>query len=239
MENNSSTDPPIKRSHIFVFPIFLIRAILWIPAVILLHYFLRMEVRGKGNLSSVPNGRVIFAANHCSELDPYAFQYALSFPSKFIPLYFVSLTKKYYSFKKFGIRSVYYGGLFFRLMGAYPVYKGLNNYEKAFTHHISILEKNHPVLIFPEGGMKKRAEIGEAKPGFIYLAKKTNAIIVPVKIEGTHDLDFKMVFSRQRKMKITFGKPMHHSELPGNCNQIIEEELFFGAQKIMQLIKQL
>ncbi|HCC05659.1 TPA: hypothetical protein DEP58_05180 [Patescibacteria group bacterium] len=227
-----------KPSHIFVIPVLIIRGILWFPALFLVHFFLRMEVKGKENLKDIPNGRVLFAANHSSEIDPYAFQYSLSFPSKFVPLYFVSLTTKYYPVAKFGLRSFIYGGLFFRLMGAYPVYKGLHDYESAFVNHIKILEKNHSVLIFPEGGMQK-GQIGEARPGFIYLAKRTKATIVPVRILGTSNLNLKSIFSFQRKITIIFGKPISHTELLGEKEELSENELVKHAQTVMAIIKNL
>lgn len=222
--------------HIYKFPVLIIRGILWFPALVLVRFLLKMEVKGKEYLENIPNGRVIFAANHCSEIDPYAFQYALTFPSKFVPLYFVSLTKKYYSFDKFGFRSFLYGGLFFRLMGAYPVYKGLHNFEKAFQHHIKILEMNHSILMFPEG-RKHDAVIGEAKPGIIYLAKRTNSIIVPVKIEGTAKLDFLTILLRRRKITITFCKPIEQSVFIGKENTLSLDELKKYANDIMNEIK--
>ena len=223
---------------IFEIPVLIIRGILWFPALFLVHFFLRMEVKGKENLRDIPNGRVLFAANHSSEIDPYAFQYSLSFPSKFVPLYFVSLTAKHYPVSKFGFRSFIYGGLFFQLMGAYPVYKGLRDYETAFVNHIRILEKNHSVLILPEGGMQK-GQIGEARPGFIYLAKRTKAIIVPVRIAGTSNLNLKSIFSFQRKITIIFGKPISHTELRGEMEELSEYELKMYAQEIMKNVRNL
>ncbi len=232
MENTLKEKEDIGPRHIFVFPIYVIRIIVYPFAWLLLYFFLRMEVSGKENLQSIDDGRVIFAANHNSELDPFAFQYSLSFFSKFVPLYFVSLTKKYYPYEKYGIRSYFYGGLFFRLMGAYPVYKGLNNFECAFQHHINILEKSHTVLIFPEG-VKGNGTIGRAKPGVIYLAKRTNSLIVPVKIEGTAKLTIWEILLRKRKLKISFGKQITPDSFPVSTKKFTVDELQNSADLLM------
>jgi len=237
MNEELRDNPPQKPLHIFVFSVLVIRFILWFPAQFLLRFLLRMEVVGRKNIENVSNGRVIFVANHSNEMDPYAFQYALPFFSKFVPLYFVSLPSKYYPSTQYGLRSLLYGGLFFRLMGAYPVYKGLNDFGKALMNHFAILEKNHPVLIFPEGAMNKDGDIGPARPGFIYLAKKTHATIVPVRIEGTAGLSPKAVFSRKRKIKITFGEPIGCEELKGGSEMLAEEEMWHLADDVMKKVK--
>lgn len=224
--------------HIFVISVFIIRGILWFPALFLVHFLLRMEVKGKENLKDIPNGRVIFAANHCSEIDPFAFQYALSFPSKFLPLYFVSLTKNYYTFERFGFRSFFYGGLFFRLMGAYPVYKGLNDYEASFCNHIRILEKNHSVLMFPEG-RKRDGKVVEARSGIILLAKRTKSIIVPVKISGNEEMNYKTTFQRKRKLKIIFGKPIDHTLFTIDDSLDPKQQYKAYAKQIMDNIESL
>jgi len=227
-----------RSKHIFYLPVLIIRGVLWFPALIIVHFFLKMEVKGKDNLKNIPNGRVIFAANHSSEIDPYAFQYSLSFPSRFVPLYFVSLTKKYYSFSKFGLRSFIYGGILFRLMGAYPVYKGLNNFEKAFIHHINILKNNNSLLLFPEG-RKNSNGIGSARPGIIFLSRHTHASVVPVKISGTNKLDLKTIFLRKRKITITYGKPISYLNFCPEKTDLTTEDMTHLAEQVLQKIKEL
>jgi 1-acyl-sn-glycerol-3-phosphate acyltransferase len=228
---------------IYKYAVLFIRAILWIPALILTCFFLRLEVKGKENLKIVTTGRVIFAANHCSDLDPFVFQYALSFPSRFLPLYFVSLTKEHYTFRRFSFRSFFYGGILFKLMGAYPVYKGLNDYEKAFRNHIKILEMNHSLLMFPEGKkqdvQRQDGKIGNAKRGIILLAKKTQSIIIPVKIKGTSAVDCKSIFLRKRKVEVIFGKPINYNSFIIDDMSPHEQQYKEYAQKVHENIEAL
>ncbi len=225
-----------KIYHINIVSIFIIRFILWFPALLFVHFLLRMKVEGKKNLGKTKSGKVIFAANHSSEIDPYAFQYTLSFFSRFVPLYFVSLSKKYYPYKKFKIRSYIYGGLFFRLMGAYPVYKGLHDFKKAFCNHIEILNRGHSILMFPEGKMVTTGE-GDPKPGIIFLAKETNAEIVPVKIEGTSNLKFTDIIFMRKRIIIKFGNPIDSDVFTGaDTNTLSLGEMKMWAEFIMKKI---
>lgn len=225
----------IEDFHIFVYTIYIVRLLMWIPIAGLIKFFLRMKVEGTENLNGLPTGRVIFAGDHYGEIDPQAFQFAFKFPSKFLPIYFVSLPKYFYTFKEYNVRSFCYGGLFFRLMGAYPVYKGLNNYEKAFTHHIKILEKNYPILIFPESRRRKGKE-AQVKPGIIYLAKRTNAVVVPVKFKNTNNITFKDVLLRRRKIKIIFGRPIESSKFTSKENKINVDEMKYWATEVMKKV---
>lgn len=223
------------KTHIFVIPIYIIRLFLYPFAFLILHVFLRMEVRGRENILGLKDSRVIFAANHSSEIDPFAFQYTFSFFSKFVPLYFASLTKDYYKFSKYNLRSFCYGGLFFRFMGAYPVYKGLNNFEESLKHHIDILSANHPVLIFPEG--EKRIGVpGKAHPGVIYLSKKVNAPVVPVKVSNTSSMNPWIIFLRKRKIRITFGTPIYPEQFYGELDSMSVEQLKNHASLLMEKI---
>ena len=190
----------------------------WIPSRIVFWLFLSFKVCGLEHLKKVHHQNVLFAANHANDLDPIVFQYALPFFSRFTPLYFVALAKEGYSKEDFGWRSLVYGGFFFRIMGAYPVYRGKRNFQLALQHHIHLLEHGKSVLIFPEGKESKDGTMGEGKPGVVYLARKTQTPIVPVHIEGTYKLSIKNFLLRRNKVTITFGEPVqlaniiHHDE---------------------------
>ena len=224
--------------HIFVFTIYIVRLLMWLPVTFLVKFLIRMDVEGRDNLKDIPNGRVIFAGNHYSEVDPQAFQYALRFPSKFLPIYFVSLPKDYYTFKEYGLRSFFYGGIFFRLMGAYPVYKGLKDFDKAFYYHKRILDKNLSILIFPEG-RRRRGKEPKAKPGVVYLAKKTDALVVPVKFEGVDNLTTSKILLRKSRVKITFGKPIHSGTFVGKNKDLTLDEMKYWSGEIMKIVDSL
>lgn len=233
-----ATQEKIKSLHIHVLSIYVLRPLLFPLFYPFLRFFLHMEVYGLEKLEAVKGKKTIFAINHNSEVDPIVFQFSLPFFSRFIPLYFVSLSKKYYPFRDYGIRSLIYGGLLFRLMGAYPIYKRMHDFEKALYHHLQILSKGYSVCIFPEGKKSLDGTIGKAKPGYIYLASKTKTPIFPVRIEGTFRLSFKDFLSRKRRVKVFFGDVVMPDKLPDVQGSTSRKELEEKAEEVMAILKQ-
>src|SRR5690606_22611105 len=157
---------------------------------------------------------VIFAANHSSELDPVVFTSTFPFFSRFIPMFYVSRAKKDYR-NSSPLKRIIYGGLFFKLWGAFPTFSGHKDYEKSLTHHIRILEMGMPVMIFPEGGIRRGGEEKEPRGGVAYLAKRTNAVVVPVHIRGLYDMTSKDFYGRKLHCSVAFGEPFINESVEG------------------------
>lgn len=146
-------------------------------------------------------GGVIFASNHSSELDPLFLVSSLPFSSSHLPLFFVARPKGHY--QKWW-RKLLYGGTFFKIMGAYPAYSGLNNYETALRHHIEIIKQGNSVCIFPTGEKVSSTDHVPPKTGVVHLAELTNAPIIPTAIQGLYKEDTNNV----QEVRIMFGKPI-------------------------------
>src|SRR3989344_5971123 len=100
-------------------PIFLksplvLQTAIWPATRFFFWLFLHLRVVGLENLKNLPKG-VIFATNHSSELDPILVPASLPFLSKFMPMFYVSRPREFYSTS--GWRWFLYGGLFFTLCG--------------------------------------------------------------------------------------------------------------------------
>lgn len=186
-------------------PLFL-QKLIWIPTRIILKFFVRLEIVGLENLKGI-NTNVIFACNHTSELDPIVLPASLPFFSRFSPIFYTSRSKGFYN--NSGWRSFFYGGNFFKAWGSYPVFVGLKDYEKSMKYHIDIVNDGGNVCVFPEGRITIDGNIQPAKGGVAYLAYKTKKPIVPVKLEGAYGISLALFFSRKRKIKIVFGKPLN------------------------------
>jgi 1-acyl-sn-glycerol-3-phosphate acyltransferase len=171
--------------------------------------FVRIEIRGRENILGLA-GPIILAANHASELDPTAIPLCLPFFSKFFPIYFVSNpTEKY---KTFGWRRFFYGGVFFNLLGAYPIYSGQKNYAVSLDTHIKLLRKGKTVCIFPEGKRTCDGAMNHAHGGLGYLVYATSATVVPIAIDTFFHITFWNFFLRRRKVTMTICKPMPADE---------------------------
>lgn len=204
----------------FYFPAIL-QTLIWIPTRIIFFLLVRLKIIDQDKAEKEDPG-VIFVANHRSQLDPIFIRACLPMFSRHRGIFYVSLTKKNYKHHKFG--RFFYGGLFFKFWGAYPVYKGLNNYHLAFMHHIDILKSGRSVVIFPEGGVTKTDERGTARPGIIHLAQITGAKIIPVKLDGTFHLSIKNFFLKQKPITVSFGESLSLSELTKDLKLKLDNE---------------
>ena len=183
----------------------ILQTLIWIPTRLFFLFFGHLEIRGLENLRDLKNG-VIFAVNNTGELDAVIVPASLPFLSRLMPMFYTSRERSFY--KNCGWRKIFYGGLLFKLWGAHPVKVGLMNYELSLQTHIEIINHGNTVLIFPEGGTTKDGNLKKGKGGIAYLSHITNTPIVPIYISGVFKLGIKEWFSRQRRVKITFGKPV-------------------------------
>lgn len=198
-----------------------------------------MKHEGVQHIKNIPRGRpVVFAVNHASVLDPIVATAGMPFWSRFVPMYFVARPKKGYSVDSFFLRQ-FYGGFFFELWGGLPTFPGNQDYEASLKTHIKLVAAGKPVMIFPEGGVRRSGETKEPRGGVAFLAKRTNALIVPVRVKGLDDMRFSEVFKelhgRKRQCTVVFGKPIDPSSFEGDET---DEAAFYksNAKKILEVI---
>lgn len=207
---------------------------IWIPLYLAFKYFLNLKVYGVENLKDLKQP-VIFVPNHISDWDPVLIPAVLPFSSKLTPLFFTSREKEFYGSGVF--QKLFYGGFFFRLMGAYPVMVGIKNYEESLRMHIDIVNKKiGSMCIFPEGKISGNENIAQAKGGVAFLVHKTKATVVPVGISGFHDLTLMSVLSRRRFAFIRFGAPIKHRELFVGDKPVEHDEYKKIAGHIMSIV---
>ncbi|KND49180.1 MAG: hypothetical protein AB203_02170 [Parcubacteria bacterium C7867-008] len=204
----------------------LLQRIAWLPLRILFSWFGSLQVKGIENLQ-ISKGPIIIASNHVSELDPLLIVASIPFFSRHLPLFYVSRVKGQYGK---GLRNLVYGGLLFKMLGAYPAYTGLHNYEEALRHHIQILESGGSVGIFPMGGIVLKGTDQKPKGGVVYLSQSTRAQIVPVSIKGLEGITIKQFFRVRPKILVTYGKPIESSLLSSytTTNYVAGAELVMG-----------
>jgi len=226
----------IKKLY-FLSPFILQNILIWVPARTLFRLFARYEIIGRENLKNIGSS-AIFATNHSSELDPILVTDTLPFLSKFIPMFYVSAGKELFKSKEvFGWKSIFYGGIFFNALGAYPIYKGTGDFDKALRNHIEILNDGGSLTIFPEGRRNKEIKWEEARPGVAHLLLRTKRPVVPVYIGGSHRTKLWEFFSFRRRYRVVFGEPIHAEDLE---NQSFEKEnLISVSRDIMKRIKKM
>ncbi|HEY4518527.1 MAG TPA: lysophospholipid acyltransferase family protein [Candidatus Paceibacterota bacterium] len=216
---------------------FFIQAPVSLPFRLLLFFFVGLKTRGLANLHNIDTSRgLIFASNHNNQLDSIVIPCAIPPFSRLGPIYFVANEKKYYS--RFPIGKYFYGGPLFRALGAYSVKKGLHNYAESLATHIKLLKLGRTVSIYPQGRIVYDKDIVEAHGGVAYLAKASNAPIIPINISGDKDIRWWQFFLLQRKITVTFGKPISFAEI--DEPSLSEDKRYHAAaQKVMVEIEKL
>jgi len=194
-------------------------------------FFLRLEVHGLEHLQhvlckydrtyTVQKRGVIFAANHSSELDSIFIPASLPFLSAFMPMFYTSRDASFY--KHSGWRQRFYGGLLFKLWGAHRLQPAQNDYEHALKTHIGIVRDGKCLIMFPDGKRLPEAEIGSiARGGIGYLAWRTEAAVVPVRITDAYQISPVDFLLRRRHVRVTFGEPISSAELVGTDTPSVE-----------------
>ncbi len=176
----------------------------------LLHkIFVRIQVVGRENLVGLKKP-VILASNHTGELDVTVTPLILGFFSYLYPIYCVSDPKE--KFKSFGWRNYIYGGVFFNVLGGYPIHSGFKDYETSLENFIDLLDANQTVFIFPEGKRSVDGTLNPVRGGLGYLVYETGATVVPITIDTFFNMTWWKYFGMQRKVVITILKPMMTNE---------------------------
>ena len=101
------------------------------------------------------------------------------------------------------------------LAGDIPVKRGArDSVEEAMRRCAGWLERDMPVMIFPEGTRSKTGELGPFKDGAFRLAIETKSALLPLAVAGTHDAlpkhDWRFGRSRGRVM---VGTPIDTSRM--------------------------
>lgn len=204
--------------------------IIWPICRCLLVFFCFFKVEGIDNLKNVKTG-IILASNHTTGLDPVIIRTAMPWWGYHRATYAVSLTKENYH--TFWGR-IFFGGWFFKIIGAWPAYRKTGNYEKTFFHHIKLLNDNRAIIIFPEGGRNWTEEKMKAKPGISHLADITEAPIIPTLIEGQRGINPWRFFTRKNKIGVYFGQPLKIGDILNKLND--EDKHTMAAEKIMETV---
>jgi 1-acyl-sn-glycerol-3-phosphate acyltransferase len=165
----------------------------------------RLRARG---LEHLPDGGYVLAANHVSNLDPWALGMPL-FPRRY--LRFMGKSELFWT----PLKQIITAG------GAFPVRRGHGDVE-AIETATDLIRKGHVVVMFPEGtrqkkGLRKRFQ-PKAHTGAARIALAANAPLVPAGIAGTDRL------TRLGPLRVAYGEPVDLSDLDGRDPRDAAEE---------------
>jgi len=200
-------------------------------------FFGHWKIEGVENVTAMKKP-IIFVANHSSETDAFMVPAALPWFSHHMPIFYVSRNERNF-YSDTGWRSYIYGGLFFKALGAYPVYSGFGDYDISLRNHKAIINAGYNVFMFPEGKRHETLDPARVHGGVAYLAYTTGAPVVPVGITGNTFMPAQEFFTRKRYITTRFGAPMFTNDIFKSTPPQTADDYKNGARNIMERVKEL
>lgn len=163
-----------------------------------------------GSKNMPPEGPVLVCSNHQSHLDPVLV--GLVFPRR---LNFVARESL---FRLAPLRWL------IQFLDAIPIDReglGLQGIKESIRR----LRRGEAVLIFPEGTRTRDGEIAELKPGFCSLARRTQAALLPVAIDGAYQAWPRNARTiRLARIQVCVGEPIWFGDYePIDDRQLVAE----------------
>lgn len=183
-----SDDPRDRKKYVFHPTVF--RKVFVESLRALLCAVLTIETEG---LELIPeSGAVILASNHLTNYDVFPLQLAIS-----RPLFFMAKSELH---KNPILDAV------LRNLGVFPVYRGQRD-QWAIRHAQKVLEYEQILAMFPEGTRSKGHGLRAGKTGAARMAIQMDCPIVPVAIDGTHQMF--TTFPKRTRVRIVIGEPIY------------------------------
>lgn len=180
-------------------------------------FLVRWKIKGKENLPQ--DQPVLIVCNHLHIADP--------------PIIAASIPLKCKFMAKEDLWHNTWSRYWVTNFGAFPVRRGAIDTE-AIRSAERALKEGFSVIMFPEGGRSREAQLMPAMPGAALIAARMNVPILPVSIAGSEYLrNIKYCFFHHPQITVTIGKPF---DLPPRNGKTPREERQENADFIMKKI---
>jgi 1-acyl-sn-glycerol-3-phosphate acyltransferase len=177
----------------------------------------RWQVVGKEHIPRA--GRLIFAANHVSYLDP-----VLGWAA-------ITGTRQVYGIARETLWKNRVVGYLLDSIGAIPVKRSAAD-RAFFRRAMQVLEQGGAVGIFPEGTRAPDGRLRAAQPGVGFLVQKSHAPVVPVALLGTYEM-LPRGRSRLKRapLKVVVGPPLEFA--PDQSREAIGQEIMAALARLL------
>jgi 1-acyl-sn-glycerol-3-phosphate acyltransferase len=142
------------------------------PLWVLFHTYFPLTIHGREHIPD--KGPFVFCSNHAAHLDPIVLGYS-------------SLYRAIGFMAKEELFKIPVFGFLIRHWGAFPVKRNKWD-EMAIQSFVEHVRNDKPLVLFPEGTRTLDGELLPPKKGVGKLLQMSRVTVVPVYIEGTHQL---------------------------------------------------
>lgn len=169
----------------------------------------RLKIYGKKNVPK--DGPLLVLSNHQSFFDPMFSQSWVWRPFYFVP-------------RDTLFETPFWG----RLMKSFyviPIRRGQADIA-AMRIIIEALKQNKAVCLYPEGTRTPDGKIGDIKPGFGLIGRRSGAAIVPVVIDGIFEAwPRTQKYPKLGKVAVMYGRPVSSEYIKSKSDQDLAAEL--------------
>ena len=156
--------------------------------------FFRARVRGVENVPT--EGPAVLASNHLSFLDPMLVGSCIRRRRRCCFLARDTLFRGFL-------------GWLISRTGAYPVPRESSAPLRALKLCLKILARGQVLVLFPEGTRSRSGQMGEVKKGIGWIASRSQAPVVPVRVSGTFEAwPPGRKLPRLRPVSVVYGEPL-------------------------------
>lgn len=169
------------------------------------------RVKGSG-LENVPaSGPCIFAANHCSHLDPVVIRKALNLRTGDLCVF---------GAKDYFFNTPFKSWFFSTLFNVLPLARS-EHPSKALAACRKVLQAGGSILLFPEGTRSLTGRLQPFKKGVGVLALELGVPVIPISVTGTFaSLPKGRYIPRPSHIEVQIGKPMNFDSLKQSLGSV-------------------
>jgi len=179
--------------------------LLYLLAELLMRVLTRVKVTGMENIPE--QGACILAGNHLGHADITLMLHLRRHVARDDVIVVVAEKYRKYALLRWAVKEL-----------GFTFIDRFNPDPRALREVLQRLEAGGILVISPEGTRSDTRALAEGRPGSVYLAAKTGAVVIPAAITGTEDIDLKRRLLRLRRLQINakIGKPFRIPPLPKN-----------------------
>jgi 1-acyl-sn-glycerol-3-phosphate acyltransferase len=189
---------------------------------LLIRLLLRVEITGLQHMPA--SGPVVIIINHIAFLDPV--------------LIITSLRRIVIPLAKIEVFSLPLWGWMTKTHGSIPVRRGEVDLD-AMKAALRVLKSGGIILLAPEGTRSRNYQMQPAKDGAVILALRSEALILPIGITGTHQVKANWLRGRRAPIRLAIGAPFRPEVPSGTIRPSREEISALTTQAMIRVAEQL